>query len=96
MPLQLYRSILRLHKQLPPDLKFLGNQYVKSEFRRHKDSKPEFVNGFIAEWKNYRDSLEAQVRNRHKVGSKLDELDAFSPEQLGQLLELKQATKEIK
>nr|XP_051676976.1 succinate dehydrogenase assembly factor 3, mitochondrial-like [Oryctolagus cuniculus] len=32
----LYRRILQLHRVLPPDLKALGDQYVKDEFRRHK------------------------------------------------------------
>uniref|UniRef100_A0A8C9UKE0 Succinate dehydrogenase assembly factor 3 n=1 Tax=Spermophilus dauricus TaxID=99837 RepID=A0A8C9UKE0_SPEDA len=32
----LYRRILQLHRVLPPDLKSLGDQYVKDEFRRHK------------------------------------------------------------
>ena len=37
-PLQLYRRILRVHrKKLEPEMRLLGDGYVKSEFRAHKD-----------------------------------------------------------
>lgn len=37
-PLQLYRRILRVHrKKLEPEMRILGDGYVKSEFRAHKD-----------------------------------------------------------
>lgn len=36
-PLQLYRRLLRVHrKKLPADLRLLGDEYVKAEFRAHK------------------------------------------------------------
>lgn len=46
----LYKSILLLHKGLPSEIAELGNQYVKEEFRRHKDAAPEFVGPFMIEW----------------------------------------------
>ena len=37
-PLPLYRRLLRAHRQfLPPDMRILGDQYIKSEFRLHKN-----------------------------------------------------------
>lgn len=36
-PLHLYRRILRVHRRkLDPEMRLLGDQYVKSEFRAHK------------------------------------------------------------
>lgn len=46
----LYRRILLLHRALPPDLKALGDQYVKDEFRRHKAVGPDEARRFLQEW----------------------------------------------
>lgn len=56
--LRLYKTILRLHQSLPHELKELGNQYVRDEFRRHKTAQPEFVTNFMVEWSvsNQRDT----------------------------------------
>lgn len=35
-PLQLYRRILRVHRKLDPELRILGDSYVKKEFRAHR------------------------------------------------------------
>jgi hypothetical protein len=48
--LRLYKTILRLHQSLPYELRELGNQYVRDEFRRHKNAEPEFVTNFMVEW----------------------------------------------
>jgi hypothetical protein len=48
--LRLYKTILRLHQSLPNELRELGNQYVRDEFRRHKNAQPEFVTNFMVEW----------------------------------------------
>ncbi|KAJ3407413.1 hypothetical protein CcCBS67573_g00398 [Chytriomyces confervae] len=34
--LQLYRSIRRLHKSLPPAFRFMGNKYIRDEWDRHR------------------------------------------------------------
>ncbi|KAI9336956.1 hypothetical protein BDR26DRAFT_896836 [Obelidium mucronatum] len=34
--LQLYRDIRRVHKHLPPAMRFLGNKYVRDEWARHR------------------------------------------------------------
>jgi hypothetical protein len=37
-PIYLYRRLLRAHrKHLPPDLRVVGDNYVKSEFRAHRN-----------------------------------------------------------
>ncbi|ELK12530.1 Protein ACN9 like protein, mitochondrial [Pteropus alecto] len=46
----LYRRILLLHRLLPPDLKALGDQYVKDEFRRHKTVRSDEAQRFLQEW----------------------------------------------
>ena len=46
----LYKAILRLHKGMPPELKEIGDKYVKEEFKRHKDAEAPFVVVFMKEW----------------------------------------------
>uniref|UniRef100_A0A8C1JUM2 Succinate dehydrogenase assembly factor 3 n=1 Tax=Cyprinus carpio TaxID=7962 RepID=A0A8C1JUM2_CYPCA len=46
----LYKRILLLHRFMPIDLRALGDQYVKDEFRRHKTASAEEVTRFMAEW----------------------------------------------
>ncbi|KAJ7322341.1 hypothetical protein JRQ81_018628 [Phrynocephalus forsythii] len=93
----LYRKILHLHRALPLELKALGDQYVKDEFRRHKTVGPEEAQCFLQEWENYADTLWQQVSQNTRAstsqplfGSHLPEekLNAFREEQVGQLREL--------
>ncbi|GAA52464.1 Succinate dehydrogenase assembly factor 3, mitochondrial [Clonorchis sinensis] len=94
----LYKSILRLHRALPPDMAELGNRYVREEFRKHKNSSPEFIHSFMVEWSRYAVELSKQVRNLPRsdseeyvnIGKVLDEsqLKYFNEAQLEQLLEL--------
>lgn len=35
-PLQLYRRILRVHRKLDPEMRVLGDSYVRNEFRAHR------------------------------------------------------------
>ena len=46
----LYKAILRLHRGLPPQLQALGTQYVKEEFKQHKNCEPSLVPVFMKEW----------------------------------------------
>ncbi|NP_001297844.1 succinate dehydrogenase assembly factor 3, mitochondrial [Esox lucius] len=93
----LYKRILLLHRFLPIDLRALGDQYVKDEFRRNKSAAPEEVTVFMREWQNYRDTLQTQVLasagdrvKRLEFGAELSEADLklFQEEQVGQLYEL--------
>ena len=47
---RLYKLILRLHRGLPVQMKSIGDDYVRAEFRRHKDAEPQFVPVFMREW----------------------------------------------
>ena len=51
--LALYKRVLRCHYALPPDMKNLGDVYVKVEFRQHKNAKKEFIPQFMQEWTKY-------------------------------------------
>nr|XP_003222170.1 PREDICTED: succinate dehydrogenase assembly factor 3, mitochondrial [Anolis carolinensis]XP_008110765.1 PREDICTED: succinate dehydrogenase assembly factor 3, mitochondrial [Anolis carolinensis] len=93
----LYRKILQLHRALPLELKALGDQYVKDEFRRHKSVGPEEAQKFLQEWENYAAVLWEQAgqhaqssSGRPRFGSHLSEekLHALRDEQVGQLKEL--------
>jgi hypothetical protein len=69
--LSLYRSILREHKvRLPPQMKALGDTYVKQEFRLHKEAKPEHLNRFIKSWENYLMTLKTQSAGN--IGANID------------------------
>lgn len=46
----LYKRMLVLHRFLPIELRALGDQYVKDEFRRHKSAGPKEVKSFMTEW----------------------------------------------
>ncbi|KAJ5418157.1 Complex 1 LYR protein, partial [Penicillium crustosum] len=91
-PLQLYRRILRVHRKLEPEMRVLGDSYVKNEFRAHRNvENPLHIIGFLTEWQLYAQKLEGD----QWAGDKLDQgkLDKMSDQQLGQLLELMQALK---
>ncbi|KAL2080529.1 hypothetical protein ACEWY4_024322 [Coilia grayii] len=97
----LYKRILVLHRFMPLELKALGDQYVKDEFRRNKNASPEEAKVFMTEWEKYRDTLQTQVLEavggsgsspgkRTTFGSELsgEQLQHFQDEQVGQLYEL--------
>ncbi|KAJ5928855.1 hypothetical protein N7466_007811 [Penicillium verhagenii] len=89
-PLQLYRRILRVHRKLDPEMRVLGDSYVKKEFRAHKTAEnPLHIIGFLTEWQLYAQKMEGDKW----AGEKLDKskLDKMSDQQLGQLFELMQA-----
>ncbi|KAL4979032.1 hypothetical protein BDW66DRAFT_128411 [Aspergillus desertorum] len=89
-PIPLYRRILRVHrKKLDPEMRILGDSYVKSEFRAHRGTEnPLHIIGFLTEWQLYAQKLEGNSW----IGEKLDQgkLDKMSDQQLGQLYELMQ------
>lgn len=93
----LYRRILTLHKRLPIEMKAIGDEYAKAEFRRHKKVGPEEAANFVREWTNYADMIEIQTSRDQPssdIGAPLnhDSLEDFREEQLGQLLELHKET----
>eukprot|EP01135_Chromosphaera_perkinsii_P000584 Nk52_evm5s128 gene=Nk52_evmTU5s128 len=108
--LQLYRSILKEHKAvLPPALRMMGDEYVKKEFRHHKNVSPEVATEFLMQWKSYLTGLEEQAASIRTtpemdeivspVGQDLspEALNSLTDEQVGQLSVLKEeATKVLK
>ena len=46
----LYKTVLRLHRGLPPELRAFGDEYAQAEFRRHKGADAQFVPVFLHEW----------------------------------------------
>ncbi|PHH63686.1 hypothetical protein CDD81_5558 [Ophiocordyceps australis] len=92
-PIPLYRRLLRLHrKHLPAGMRILGDEYVKAEFRAHRNvDNPAQLIGFLSEWQNYAQKIEGDAW----VGEKIDEdkMAKMSNEQVTRLYELMQAIK---
>ncbi|KAG5918217.1 hypothetical protein E4U42_006946 [Claviceps africana] len=92
-PLSLYRRLLRAHrKHLPAEMRLLGDEYVKAEFRLHRGvDNPAHLIGFLTEWQLYAQKIEGDAW----VGDKVDEakLQKMSDEQIQQLYDLMQAIK---
>ncbi|KAI0775030.1 ACN9-domain-containing protein [Trametes elegans] len=97
-PLPLYQRILRAHRALPHEMRSLGDDYVKAEFRRHKDvTNKVHIIGFLSQWKVYLDQLPKGPEASSFRGKPLDPttLEKMSAEQLGQLYEVMHVTKDI-
>ncbi|KAI5292634.1 acetate non-utilizing protein 9 [Ascosphaera acerosa] len=92
-PLQLYRRILRTHRRkLPAEMRLLGDQYVRSEFRLHKSiDNPVHIVGFLTEWQVYAQKLEGDTWRDEKIDEGF--LEHLSDQQIGQLYELMQAAR---
>ncbi|KAK0746131.1 hypothetical protein B0T18DRAFT_429148 [Schizothecium vesticola] len=90
-PIPLYRRLLRAHrKHLPAEMRVLGDEYVRHEFRAHRGvENPVHLVGFLTEWQLYAQNIEGEAWK----GERLDEgkVAKMSDEQLGQLYELMKA-----
>ncbi|SCU98963.1 LAME_0G01244g1_1 [Lachancea meyersii CBS 8951] len=86
-PLQLFRRILREHRNLPAAQRELGDQYVKNEFKLHKDtSNPLHIVGFLASWQDYLHIITQGQWQEATLSAEV--LDKMSPDQVTQLYEL--------
>ncbi|EIW69983.1 hypothetical protein TREMEDRAFT_30051 [Tremella mesenterica DSM 1558] len=99
-PIPLYRRLLRIHRHLTPEMRFMGDSYIKSEFRlTRKTDNPLHIIAFLSQWKVYLDQLQSDLGLGEKVwrGRRLnmDGLEKMSAEQVGQLYELMHATKNV-
>ncbi|KAF8150932.1 hypothetical protein B0H34DRAFT_157020 [Crassisporium funariophilum] len=97
-PIPLYRRLLRAHRNLPTDMRPLGDDYVKSEFRRHRETtNPAHIIGFLSQWKMYLDQIPPGPAAQDFAGKRLDPtvFEKMSAEQLGQLYELMHAAKDV-
>jgi len=71
-------------------MRLLGDAYIKSEFRAHRDvENPVHIIGFLTEWQMYAQQLEGDswLGERMDVGK----VEKMSDQQLGQMYELMQA-----
>ncbi|KAF8470806.1 hypothetical protein BDZ91DRAFT_678107 [Kalaharituber pfeilii] len=93
-PLALYRRLLRAHRhKLPPDARLLGDEYVKREFRLHRDvDNPLHIIGFLTEWQKYAEELEGDTWREGKLDTA--KLDKMTDEQIVQLYELMKTMKD--
>ncbi|QLQ78714.1 hypothetical protein HG537_0B00630 [Torulaspora globosa] len=94
-PLHLYRRILREHKNLPVLQRELGDNYVKNEFKLHKNTdNPLHIVGFLASWQDY---LHLISKGEWLEGTLTSEvLEKLSPEQVVQLYELMKETQQVR
>ncbi|OTA69013.1 ACN9-domain-containing protein [Hypoxylon sp. EC38] len=90
-PIPLYRRLFRAHrKHLPHEMRLLGDEYIKAEFRAHRNvDNPAHLIGFLTEWQLYAQKIEGDSW----VGDKLDpeKVEKMSDQQIGQLYELMKA-----
>ncbi|KAF4819418.1 Succinate dehydrogenase assembly factor 3 [Colletotrichum sp. SAR11_59] len=93
-PIPLYRRLLRAHrKYLPQEMRVLGDEYIKAEFRAHRNvDNPAHLIGFLTEWQLYAQKVEGDQWK----GDKIDPVKVakMSDEQIAQLYELMQAIKD--
>jgi len=88
-PIQLYRRVLRANRRLPTEMRVLGDNYVKSEFKQHKSvENPLHIIGFLTEWQLYAQKLEGDMWRGERLDK--EKIDKMSDQQLGQLYELLQ------
>ncbi|KAM3507508.1 hypothetical protein MY11210_007121 [Beauveria gryllotalpidicola] len=90
-PIPLYRRLLRAHRKfLRAEMRVLGDEYIKAEFRAHrKVDNPAHLIGFLTEWQMYAQKIEGDSW----IGDKIDEgkLAKLSDEQVYQLYDLMQS-----
>ncbi|KAK9364034.1 ACN9-domain-containing protein [Lipomyces starkeyi] len=91
-PIPLYRRILRAHRRLPLEHRFLGDQYVKAEFRHHSDvENPLHIIGFLSSWQQYVQAIEGNKWKEAKLD--VEKLEKMSDQQIIQFYELMQSAK---
>ncbi|KAL6868914.1 hypothetical protein ACO1O0_000237 [Amphichorda felina] len=90
-PIPLYRRLLRAHrKHLPAEMRVLGDEYIKAEFRAHRNvENPAHLIGFLTEWQLYAQKVEGDSWKGEKIEE--GKLQKLSDEQVHQLYELMQA-----
>jgi hypothetical protein len=76
--LRLYRNILKHHRaHLPVQLRRLGNETLRHEWKQHKNADAPFVKLFQREWENYLAILQQQQLEQQQQSSSIGrDLDA--------------------
>lgn len=79
-PIPLYRRLFRAHRRhLPKEMRLLGDEYIKAEFRSHRAvENPVHIIGFLSEWQMYAQ----QVEGEHWKGERMEKgkIDKMSGE----------------
>ena len=76
-PIPLYRRLFRAHrKHLPKEMRLLGDEYIKNEFRAHKSvENPMHIIGFLSEWQSYAQRIEGENWRGEKMDKgKIDKM----------------------
>lgn len=96
-PLKLYREILRAHRKLPKSQRALGDDYVKAEFRAHKDiTNPLQIIGFLSSWQNYLTAVKKNTDEdwrRYQIPKHV--LEHMNDDQIIQFYDLMRETKNV-
>ncbi|KAI9502776.1 hypothetical protein GGI25_005857 [Coemansia spiralis] len=67
--LHLYRHILRVHRLLPQEMRFVGDQYVRAEFRNHKTvTDKQYLEPFFSQWTSYLTHMKQQTKQNVSTG----------------------------
>ncbi|TID14190.1 ACN9-domain-containing protein [Venturia nashicola] len=86
-PIPLYRRLLRAQRKLPGELRVLGDQYIKSEFRAHRDvENPLHIVGFLTQWQLFAQKIEGAAWNEDAIDQAT--FEKMSDDQKVQLYEL--------
>ncbi|KAF0985102.1 hypothetical protein FDP41_000141 [Naegleria fowleri] len=96
--LSLYRQILKQHtKKLVPQQRFLGDAYVKQEFKLNKTGDEQYARPFVEEWIQYYKIL-AEAESPGDIGQEFphEEYETMSKEQQEQFLKLKEETEKVR
>ena len=95
---QLLRQILRAHRtKLPPNMRSLGDQYVRKEFADMRDvTKPDVLERFRGEWEKYLQQLEAAPAD--DLGADLDAeiLGTMSDDQKAKLVDMRASSRKLR
>lgn len=98
--LQLYAAILRLHRaKLPAPMRDMGDKYVASEFRRHRDAAPPATDTQLAEfykqWTSYRDMMAGSADQPSGQAMPENVLDELTPDQAARLQQLEREARRL-
>ena len=98
--LALYRAILQSHRRaLPSEMRALGDEYVRSEFKLHKTASAKHLAPFFEQWMAYLQELNTGFANSgagaQRFGRDLapEELSALNEEQQERLQTLQEEVK---
>ncbi|KAJ2665356.1 hypothetical protein IWW48_000245 [Coemansia sp. RSA 1200] len=66
----LYRRLLRVHRLLPREIRFVGDQYVRAEFRNHRSvTDQRLLDQFFKQWTMYLETMEHTAMKNKKKGN---------------------------